>query len=335
MTYRQFLKELERGNISPFYLFEGEENYLKREALGKLKDKIIADQYKDFNFHLINITQSTGREIVESAHQLPFNNKWQLIVVQEVENLKLDDEKIILRYLKNPLNLTCMVFVAEKIDARRRFYQFFKEKDKLVSFNPLKEKEALIWIKKRIKEEGKTISPEAALQLYHRSGGSVFLMQNEINKLICFVHPQDYIQESHIAQLCGENPQESIFSLTEAFRKRKLKSALQILNKLILHGKEPLLIHALLTREVRILLRIKLAGSKITPLQACSYIFKTKDSSNPFFLKKAREYIEAAKGFTKQQLFSAHQKMLDVEFLLKRGKKGEITLQKVIVDILS
>ena len=334
MTYRQFLSELERGNVGSFYLFEGKENYLKKEALNKLKDKIIPRQYEDFNLHFMNANQFTGQEIVEAAYQIPFNNKLQMIVVQEVENFSQNDEETILKYLKNPLNLTCMVFIGEKVDERRKLYKFFKEKGKIVSFNYLKETELLRWIEERVKKEGKVISPEAALQLYQRSGGSIFLLENEINKLICFVHPQEKIDESHIAKICGESPEESIFSLTEAFRKKESKSALYILNKLLLQGKEPLLILSLLKREVRILLRIKLAESKITPLEACRYIFKTKNNYRPFFLKKAKEYIEAAKNFTQHDLLIAHQKMLEVEFLLKRGKKGEVLLPRLLMDII-
>ncbi|HDN84207.1 MAG TPA: hypothetical protein ENG47_00435, partial [Candidatus Aerophobetes bacterium] len=61
--------------MSPFYLSEGKENYLKKEALNKLKDKIIPRQYEDFNLHFMNANQFTGQEIVEAAYQIPFNNK--------------------------------------------------------------------------------------------------------------------------------------------------------------------------------------------------------------------------------------------------------------------
>ncbi|RLE14658.1 DNA polymerase III subunit delta, partial [Candidatus Aerophobetes bacterium] len=40
MTYKKFLTQIKRKNISPFYLFEGEERYLKREALQKLKAEL-------------------------------------------------------------------------------------------------------------------------------------------------------------------------------------------------------------------------------------------------------------------------------------------------------
>ena len=41
MKYREFIAELERGNVALAYLFEGEEDYLKKEALRRLKKKII------------------------------------------------------------------------------------------------------------------------------------------------------------------------------------------------------------------------------------------------------------------------------------------------------
>ena len=50
MKYREFITELERGNVALAYLFEGEEDYLKKEALKRLKKKIILPDYEDFNY---------------------------------------------------------------------------------------------------------------------------------------------------------------------------------------------------------------------------------------------------------------------------------------------
>ncbi|RLE10916.1 hypothetical protein DRJ04_08955, partial [Candidatus Aerophobetes bacterium] len=118
--------------------FEGEEKYLKREALQKLKAELISGN-EDFNYQLLTPTSYTGREILELACQLPFNNRWQLLVVEEADRLTLKDEKIIMDYLKNPVNSTCLVLVGERFNPQSRLYKFFKEKDKLVIFYLLRE----------------------------------------------------------------------------------------------------------------------------------------------------------------------------------------------------
>ncbi len=336
MTYKQFLLQIKKGKIHPFYLFEGEENYLKKRALHKLRKKILPSQNQNFNFQPLNATQHTGQQILEAAYQLPFNSRWQLVIVEEAENLSLKDKEKILDYLKNPLDTTCIVFVGEKFDTGEKFYRFFKQKNKVVSFNPLSEKEAAVWIRRKIEKEGKTITDEAIFQLYERTGGDVSLIQNEIDKLISFTHPKTSIQESDILKLSGEVTQKNIFDFIQAFRQKDLSSTLHILHTLILTGKEPLAIHAMLAREIRILLKLKLAGSKIDPYQACRYIFKSQTNYTRFFLDKAKQYLEATERFTLEHLLFAHQKILSTEFAIKKGKEEAVAgVEREILDILT
>lgn len=336
MTYRQFMREVKRGQISPVYLFEGEEAYLKRTALQALKKRIISPENEDFNYRHINATQCTGQQILESAYQIPFNSGWQLLVVSEAENLASKDKKQIINYVENPVDTTCMVFVGEKFDGRKKFYRAFKRKGKVVTFRPLREKEATSWIREKVEREGKSISGEAIFQLYEQTGGNLFSLQNEVDKLIAFIHPQTSIKEEHVLILSGMKAQKSIFDLIGSFREQNLSSAVNLLHHLLFQGEQPLIIHTMLVREVRILLRLKLAGSEISCQQACGYIFKPRSNYTGFFLQKAKQYMEAAQRFTLEHLLFAHQRVLSAELAMKKGRENMSTaIEREIVDILT
>lgn len=336
MNYKRFLQEIERGKIEFFYLFEGKEKYLKKEALKKLKEKLLEPVSEDFNFQILDASQHTAKEIVEAAYQLPLNNKWQLIVVEKVEKLSSLDQEKIIDYLKEPVNSTCLIFSGEEINSESKLYQFFKERGKLVLFHPFGPKEAVTWIREKVARAGKKINFEAALMLAEYTEGDVFSLNNEVEKLTLFVHPKKLIEQSDVLQLLGETGNENIFTLLGAFRERNLRLCLQILDRLFFGGKEPLFIQSMLVREIRILLRLKLAGSEITPVQACEYIFKKRKNYTNFFLHKAKEYINAARLFTLPQLLFAQERILTAEFLIKKGKQQpETALQQAILDILT
>jgi len=335
MTYKSFLSRIRRENISSFYLFEGEEEYLKKEVLCKLKKKLISGN-EDFNYRVLNASYHKGREILESAYQLPFNSKWQLLVVEEAEKLTGNDEREVMNYLKKPVDSTCMVLVGNNFNKQSNLYNFFKKNDRIVSFYPLSEVQIVEWIKEKVREGGKDIGDEAAFELYRRIGKDLFLLQGEIDKLLSFVHPHKFIEESDVAKLTGEKSQESIFDFLKAFKEKKLSRTLYILARLLSRGEEPLMVSSMLAREVRILLLLKLSRKELTPLEACSYIFKTRRKYTGFFLEKASEYINASKKFTLPQLLFAQQKMLDVELSIKSGKeKADIAIEKVVISILS
>lgn len=336
MNYTVFLQQIER-EISPFYIFEGKEEYLKREALKKLKKKLITSpEAEPFNFILLDSLQNTSQEILEAAHQLPFNNKWILVVVERADKLRSRDEEKLIDYLKDPINSTCIVFIGQEFEKQRELYRFFRERRKVVSFNPLREKEAIAWIIEKVKEQGKTISYEAAFLLAEKSKGDVFFLENEINKLLLFVHPETSIEEFHVLGLSGKGESEDIFSLLRAFRNKDLPLALGILNKLFLQGEKPLLIESMLAREVRILIRLKVAGGNITPRKACGIIFRKNSSFSDFYLNKAKEYIKAANSFSLSHLLFAQERILTVEFLIKKGRQQEkAALQQALIDILT
>ncbi|GAH46033.1 unnamed protein product, partial [marine sediment metagenome] len=71
MKYQQFLRELEAGRTAPAYLFEGEEDYLKEEALKKLKERIILPDYEDFNYEKLSALDVPATQIIESVSTLP------------------------------------------------------------------------------------------------------------------------------------------------------------------------------------------------------------------------------------------------------------------------
>ena len=71
MKYREFVTALERGNVALAYLFEGEEDYLKKEALERIKKKIISPDYEDFNYERFFGADSSAGQIIESLSTLP------------------------------------------------------------------------------------------------------------------------------------------------------------------------------------------------------------------------------------------------------------------------
>jgi len=335
MRYKEFLAKLNKGKISPVYIFEGKENYLKKEAVQKLRRELVPKS-EDFNFQILNATSHTAKDILGAAYQLPFNSKWNLLVVEEANKLSSRDENMIIDYLKEPVNSTCLVLLGEKFDNKSKLYNFLKRKNKVVFFYPLTEIEVINWIKDKVEGGEKTITDEAAFELYKRVGEDLFLLQNEIAKLLSFVHPESCIKQSHVIQLAGESVQENIFGFLEAFREKNLPVALRILSRLFLQGEKHLVVGSMLGREVRVLFSLKLAGPKLTPHQACSFIFKRRTGYTSFFLKKAKNYIEAAEKFTIPELLFAQRRILNMEYSIKKGREeADIAIQKAVIDILS
>jgi len=335
VKYKEFISELGQGKIAQAYLFEGEENYLKEEALGKLKEKIIPPQYINFNYEIFFGKDSSSTEIIESLWTLPFNGKYRLIVVKEADKLKEKDKEALRKYLDNQVNTSCLVCMGEKFDKRKKFYRAFLKRGKIVSFYPLWNNEVIEWIKRKVEKEGKKISPRAILYLKDKIGNDLYSLTKEIEKLVIFVHPETTIKEEDIQEITREGKEKGVFDLTRAFREKNLMLSLSILSELLERGEDPLGIHSLLTREVRILLRIKAKGGNISPREASPIIFSRGYYSN-FYTDIASEYIRASKNFSIPELIKDYEYLVKAEFSIKRGKEeAKASVEKLILRLLS
>ncbi len=335
MKYREFITELERGNVALAYLFEGEEDYLKKEALERLKKKIISPDYEDFNCERFSGESSSVGQIVESLSTLPLKGKWRMVIVEEVDKLSEKNQKIIAEYLASPVKTTCLVGVGGKIDKRKKLFKDFLKKGTIVSFYSLYDGEIVDWVKKRVEEEKKRISPPALFCIKEGVGSDRRNLDNTIEKLLLYIHPRKVIEKEDVEEVLGEGAGGGVFDLTKAIRERNLAEALSILAKLLERGEIPLRIHSLITREMRILLRVKEKGEKISSQEACTIIFGARKYYSPFYTRIASDYIRAVRKLDFSNLIASYQYLVETEASIKTGREEpDLAIERMILHLL-
>jgi len=335
MKYREFITALERGRIVSAYLFEGEEDYLKKEALERLKKKIILPDYEDFNYERFSAESSSVGQIVESLSTLPLKGKWRMVVVEEVDKLSEKNQKIVAEYLDNPVKTTCLVAIGGKIDKRKKLYKDFLKKGTIVSFYSLYDGEVVDWVKKRVEEEKKRISPPALFCIKERVGSNRRDLDNTMEKLLLYIHPRKAIEKEDVEEVLGEGEGGGVFDLTKAIRERNLAGALSILAKLLERGEAPLRIHSLVTREMRILLKIKEKGEKISSQEACTIIFGPRSYYAPFYTKIASDYTRAVRKLDFSDLITSYQYLVETEASIKTGREDpDLAIERMILHLL-
>lgn len=335
MKYREFITALEGGRTASAYLFEGEDDYLKKEALKRLKKKIILPGYEDFNYEKFSGTKSSAGQIIESLSTLPLNGKWRMVVVEELDKLSEKNQKLIAEYLDNPVKTTCLVGVGGKIDKRKKLYKEFLKKGKIVSFYSLYEGEVVDWVKRRVEGENKRIGPPALFYLKERVGSNRRDLSNTVEKLLLYIHPRNVIEKEDVEEILGEDAGGGVFDLTKAIRESNLAEALSILVKLLERGEIPLRIHSLITREMRILLRIKEKGERVSSQEACTIIFGARKYYAPFYTGIAADYIKAVRKFDFSDLIASYQYLVETEASIKTGKEEPaFAIERMILHIL-
>jgi DNA polymerase-3 subunit delta len=222
------------------------------------------------------------------------------------------------------------------LDKRTKIYHLFLKKGKIVSFPSLWDNEALTWIRERVEEKGKKIALEAAIYLQEKIGNNLHSLNNEIEKLTVFVYPDQLIGKDKVKEVVGEGKGAGVFDLTKAIREKDLVKAFFILSQLWERGEDPLRIHFLIVREIRILLMLKEKPTNISPYQSCPIIFGRKKYYPKFYQDIATEYIQAVKKFSLSELIGDYEQLLETEASIKTGKEDpDVAIENLVLNLLT
>ena len=210
----------------------------------------------------------------------------------------------------------------------------------------------------RLKECQKTIAPNAFIELQRKTGNDMRQIFDELDKLITFVGERQRIENSDVEELVSRSSSDRIFDLTNAIGRRSLPLALANLRSILEKGDHPLLIHNMLTRQIRFFLQAKLMlenGDLRPQLAQMNYDTfqkrehkkllselgdKLPDSKQFNFLKQhpfpVHLTIQQAKNFTVQELVKAMERLLEADIQLKSSTlTPELVVEMLVMDLIN
>jgi len=151
LTPEYVLKQLEKGQLSPVYLFYGPNEFRLERALSRIRETFIPETSRDFNFRIFYGDKTEPADIMDTARSLPFMSHSRLIIVRRTEGLSPAALESYIPYLDRPVESTCLIFVSSKTDFKRKFYRKIRELGQAVNFKKLSERQVIPWIKKTAK----------------------------------------------------------------------------------------------------------------------------------------------------------------------------------------
>jgi len=286
---------------------------LVQEALEAIKRSVIQPEAKDFNLEILYGDEASVKEIIEIAETLPVFSERRLLIVKRLDALPPSQQEALLPYLAKPCPSTCLVFVAEKIDQRKKFFQTFKTCGELIPCQPLKEPQIPGWIKQRARHLKLTITEVAIAYLAERIGPDLMLLANELAKLSLSMDQDRTVQIQDLQAVMGPQQMPSIFLLTRAIGDRNSAEALRLLSALLSGGEAPLMVLAMLIRQARQMrLANTLHGHGASPAEIAREV-----GISPYFLS---ELLVQTQRYTFDEIESAYRHLLATDSRLKRSR---------------
>lgn len=310
MNSADLYRKLRSNQVPALILLCGQEPYLVQQAARSVRQAVLPDDKDDFNDNQFYGKEAAAEQILEAAMTFPVFAKKRLVTVKDAHQLPAAELEKLLPYLQNPVPETCLLFIADKIDNRRKFFQDFKKSGVLVEFKPLSDREIPQYIRDSLNQRDVKISADAVDLFCSMVGGNLHEVHAELDKLLTYIGTATLIDIKDVQAVVSRGRAENIFALGTAVGRGDTAKALALTKRLSAAGEAPLKILSLLVRHFRQLWKVR-------ELQVQKYPVKeiAKISGVPFFVVDG--LIQQGKKFSRHDFYRAHELFLETDLAMK------------------
>lgn len=237
--FKQFKQELKSGNPRSFYVFHGEETYLKEYYFRELKKQLIPPELEQLNFHPIPGKECTLQRLREAVDCLPVMSERTLVAVTDYDlyggSAAARDELCTL--LSDLPEDCCLVFYYDllpfKADARmKKLTGLLKEKGLIVDFARQELGDLKDWVARRFKALGHDIAPREAAYLLECRGDLMQDLVTEIEKIGAYASGRQ-VTRADIDAVVIPQLDAAVFQMTDAIARNDFDGAAAVLDSLL------------------------------------------------------------------------------------------------------
>lgn len=304
--------DIKNNDIKSVYLLCGTEVYLRNQYRDKLINAINAGE--------MNTTRYFGKginvgEVIDLAQTMPFLSEKRLIVLDDSTFAKNSCPQLA-EYIPSIPASTVLIMLETEVDKRNLVYKAVADKGSVVEFSIPDEEDVKLWIRSKLKKEGKGIANSAMNTLLERAGGDMMRLSSEIEKLVCYTAERSEITFDDVNALCVKQTDIKIFDMVRHVVSGNRKAALAIYYELLAAKEPPMRTLYNLGRQFNQLLTVKqLYGAGRTIAEICAKI-KVKEGI-------AKSILNQAKRFSTAELKGIIGECVELEEAVKTGKLDE------------
>lgn len=326
MTSLEFETSLRKGVVPSLCVLYGEESFLLERSLNALLDRAFDPSLKDFNFNLFYGNETKGVDIIDAALTLPMFSDRRVVLVKRADGFSAAATEAILPYLANPAESTCLIFVANKLDQRKKFFIELKKRGTLVEHKRLYDNKVGGFIQSESLRHGKPIDAAAGDLLFFCIGNNLQELSSQLEKLAIYVGQRQRITLEDVTAIASSSKAFSVFELARFLGMKELKNALTSLITLFRNGDDvPMMIGAL-SQHFRKIWRVR----ELLDQKKSQNDIAKEAGIAPYFVS---EMIAQAKQFSISELRSLFNELRQCDISSKSGGHSYTLMHGLVVQI--
>lgn len=325
------------------YILLGEDDFSLHKALEEIKRNIGDQSTLVANTTTLDGQQVKSDELRTLCDTVPFLAEKRLVIIKGLlerfepkvkssrgkthEINQQNEYKSLANYITKIPDSTVLVLIDGRIKSNNPLLRELSSKAEVKSFPLLREADLRQWIQRQVTEEGGTISPRAVDLLARLVGSNLWVMANEVNKLVLFASGRQ-IEEEDVKLVVSHTESTNVFALVDAVLEFKAGVAEHLLQQLLEGGAAPAYLLVMVSRQVQMIVRAKeLKNQRKTMTE-----IRSKLGMIPEFV--LRKTLEQASKYSLERLKRVYHKLLEADLAIKTGKySGELALNILIAEL--
>lgn len=261
--YKQIQLDLQAKDYKNFYIFYGEEDYLKERYLKRLKKAVIDEQFEQFNLVEFEGKSLNPEILTEAIESYPAFSERKMIIIKDFDIFKTPSafNDVLLNLLCDLPEYICLVFYYDTIeykpDKRTKIYSVINKFACINEFGRMSENELITQISKIVRSAGKEISKDTCQYLLFLCGNSMTNLITEIDKAIAYSTLPE-VNKYNIESVCTPTLDAVVFDLTDYISYKRFDKAIAILNDLIAQKNTEVMLFSAIQRHIQRMYAAKL-----------------------------------------------------------------------------
>ncbi len=239
MTPDSAIAEARSGKLRSVYVVVGEERLLRERLVAELRTAALGNGIAAFNEDKFTAGEASIDAVLSAVRTVPMMAPKRFVLLRSAERWEagegdeggkaspLDD---LAEYLKAPIDSTCLVIVANKLDGRRKLASVSKKLGVAVACDPLSDRELPGWIVDQAKRRGHSISRDTAEHLAHIAGPELAYVDDCLERLSLYVGKGAPIDDDAVSVSVARVRAQDAWAVAAAIGKRDLGAALAALS---------------------------------------------------------------------------------------------------------
>ena len=331
--YQIFKDIVKSGSWGRLYVLHGDEPYLIQRCRSTLRKKLVSGPTEEFNFHPFTEENWDLDAFSDAVDAIPMMSEHSLVEVTDVDffSLKESQRDQLAGILSDIPDYCTVLLIYDALDwkpdkRKKKLYAPFSAPNTILEINRQSESTLGKWIVQELSAGGKSMPDQLVRYLILQTGGSMSALAGELSKLICY-SDQPVLTRADIDAVVIPVLEAAIFDITRDIGTRNYDNALQKMKDLLRQDTEPIVIAAVIGRQMRQMYAAKVLSEHGKDAYALMQLYGIRDFA-------AKEVYRQAQGYKKEQLRLAMAVCAETDYAMKTSfGDGDVQLETMILRL--